>query len=263
MQQATIDIERSGNVAILWLNDPPTLNAVDLTMAEALDRALDETVDSARCLILAGRGRGFCSGAKLTGSGMVSAASEAEFDVGSTLESHFNPLLTRLRNLPIPWITAVRGAAAGVGCSLALAGDLIVASETAYFLQAFSRIGLVPDGGSSFLLTRSIGRVRAMEMMLLGDRIPSALALQWGLINRVVPDGQLEQAALELAGRLAGGPTRTLGMIRKVVWNGAEANWAESLATERRLQRDAGRTSDFREGRLAFLEKRTAHFTGS
>jgi 2-(1,2-epoxy-1,2-dihydrophenyl)acetyl-CoA isomerase len=263
MPIATIDVERFGDVGILWFNDPTTLNALDIGMVEALDRAVDELAGSARCLVLSGRGRGFCSGAKLSGGGLSSGESASQIDVGASLESHFNPMLTKLRQLPIPWISAVRGAAAGIGCSFALAADLIVASENAYFLQAFSRIGLVPDGGSSFLLTRSIGRVRSMEMMLLGDKIPAAQALQWGLINRVVADDQLESAALELAQRLAAGPTKTLGMIRELVWNGAESDWSACLQSERRLQREAGRTADFREGHLAFLEKRQAKFTGS
>jgi 2-(1,2-epoxy-1,2-dihydrophenyl)acetyl-CoA isomerase len=170
--------------------------------------------------------------------------------------------MTRLRNLPIPWISAVRGAAAGVGCSLALAGDLVVASETAYFLQAFARIGLVPDGGSSYLLTRSIGRARAMEMMMLGDRISAAKALEWGLISRVTPDSDLDTAAYELAARLAKGPTKTLGLIRKLGWTAVEADWPTALKTERELQQIAGQTPDCKEAIAAFREKRPARFTG-
>jgi 2-(1,2-epoxy-1,2-dihydrophenyl)acetyl-CoA isomerase len=264
MSSSAVEIERDGDVGLIWLNDPATLNAMDTDMAEAIDAALDTLGASARCLVVSGRGRGFCSGGKLAGGGLSGdGPAPDEIDVGATLESHINPLLTRLRNLPIPWISAVRGAAAGVGCSLALAGDLIVASETAYFLQAFSRVGLVPDGGSSFLLTRAAGRARAMEMMLLGDKVPAAQALEWGLINRVVADADLEATALKLAHRLAAGPTRTLGMIREVVWTGAEASWSEALDAERRLQRDAGRTADFGEGVLAFLEKRPARYTGA
>lgn len=264
MSASAVEVERDGDVALIWLNDPATLNAMDTAMVEDIDKALDALVGSARCLIVAGRGRGFCSGGKLATDGLSSdGPSPDEIDVGATLDSHINPLLTRLRNLPIPWISAVRGAAAGVGCSLALAADLIVASESAYFLQAFSRIGLVPDGGSSFLLTRAAGRARAMEMMLLGDKVPAAQALEWGLINRLVAEADLEATALKLAHRLASGPTRTLSMIREVVWTGAEASWTEALAAERRLQRDAGRTADFGEGVQAFLEKRPARFTGA
>lgn len=262
VDETTIEIERDGDVGLIWLNDPTTLNAMDTNMVDSINRALDELVGSVRCIVVSGRGRAFSSGANLGGE-MPQDGSSVELDLGATLESHFNPLFNRLRRLSIPWITAVRGAAAGVGCSLALAADFIIASEKAYFLQAFSRVGLVPDGGSSFLLTRSIGRVRAMEMMMLGDRIPAELALQWGMINRVVPDERLYDTAMELARRLASGPTRTLGMIREVVWSGTEAAWTEALETERRLQRAAGSTADFAEGVAAFLEKRTARFVGA
>jgi 2-(1,2-epoxy-1,2-dihydrophenyl)acetyl-CoA isomerase len=216
-------------------------------MVDGIGAALDSLAGEARAIVIAGKGRAFCSGGKLSGEDMAQPGADGP-DVGATLETHVNPLMRRLRNLPVPWISAVRGAAAGVGCALALAGDLIVASEKAYFLQAFSRIGLVPDGGSTFLLTRAVGRPRAMEMMLLGERIPAAQALEWGMINRVVADDALEAAAFDLAARLAEGPTRSLGMIRGMVWSAAESGWDETLETERRLQRDAGRTADFVEG---------------
>jgi 2-(1,2-epoxy-1,2-dihydrophenyl)acetyl-CoA isomerase len=139
---------------------------------------------------------------------------------------------------------------------------LVVASETAYFLQAFARIALVPDGGSSYLLARTIGRARAMEMMLLGDRVSAAKALDWGLISRVTPDGDLETAALELAERLANGPTKTFGLIRKLGWAAVDADWPTALKTERQLQQIAGRTPDCKEAIAAFREKRAARFTG-
>jgi 2-(1,2-epoxy-1,2-dihydrophenyl)acetyl-CoA isomerase len=170
--------------------------------------------------------------------------------------------MSKLRDLPMPWISSVRGAAAGVGASLALAGDMVVASETAFFLQAFSRIGLVPDGGSSHLLVKTIGRPRAMELMLLGDRLPAKTALEWGLINRVVPDTELEAASLELATRLAQGAA-SLKLIRKLAWTAVDGEWSKSLATERDLQRSAGRTADHREGVAAFFGKRPAAFKGS
>ena len=152
-------------------------------------------------------------------------------------------------------------AAAGIGCSLALMGDIIIAGESAYFLQAFRRIGLVPDGGSSWLLPRMIGRARAMEMMLLGEKLPAAKALEWGLINRCVADAQLSGAAQAMAKELAQGP-KSLAMIRKLAWDGLETEWKAQLDAERATQREAGRTSDFIEGVSAFLQKRPANFTG-
>jgi 2-(1,2-epoxy-1,2-dihydrophenyl)acetyl-CoA isomerase len=170
-------------------------------------------------------------------------------------------MVTALRDLPVPIVTAVNGPAAGVGCSLALMGDIIVAAESAYFLQAFRRIGLVPDGGSTYLLPRLIGKARAMEMALLGDKIPAAKALDWGLINRVAPDAELMPTALEIAKELARGP-KALGLIRKAMWASLDAAWLEQLHEERMAQRIAGKTDDFREGVQAFLQKRPAAFQG-
>jgi 2-(1,2-epoxy-1,2-dihydrophenyl)acetyl-CoA isomerase len=170
--------------------------------------------------------------------------------------------MTFLRDLPIPFVTAVNGAAAGVGCSLALMGDIILAGESAYFMQAFRRIGLVPDGGSSYLLPRMIGRARAMEMMLLGERIPAPKALEWGLVNRCVPDHELMPTATAMAQELSEGP-KSLAMIRQLAWDSLDTHWREQLARERDTQRHAGRTADFAEGVTAFLQKRPAKFTGA
>ena len=183
-------------------------------------------------------------------------------DAGKALDQWYNPLIMAMREHPHPIITAVNGAAAGVGCSIALMGDLIVASENAYFLQAFRRIGLVPDGGSTYLLPRNIGKARAMEMALLGDKIPAAKALDWGLINRVVAHDDLMPTAIELASEMANGPTVSLSMIRSLIWDGGEREFNEQLHLERVAQRTAGRTKDFGEGVKAFLEKRPAKFTG-
>jgi 2-(1,2-epoxy-1,2-dihydrophenyl)acetyl-CoA isomerase len=252
---AKIATERRGDVGVIRLNDPATLNAVSVQMIEELTSAIDAFETTARAILIIGTGRAFSSGANL-------GEDTDHSDFGLSLEQHVNPFMTRLRDLSIPWISAVRGAAAGVGCSLALAADLVVASETAYFLQAFARIALVPDGGSSYLLARTIGRARAMEMMLLGDRVSAAKALDWGLISRVTPDGDLETAALELAERLANGPTKTFGLIRKLGWAAVDADWPTALKTERQLQQIAGRTPDCKEAIAAFREKRAARFTG-
>jgi 2-(1,2-epoxy-1,2-dihydrophenyl)acetyl-CoA isomerase len=258
MSYSKIICETRGDVAIIRLNDEKTLNAVTPAMTGELSDALDQVCVSSRALILTGTGRGFCSGANL---GAIDPRLP-DFDAGAVLEAHYNPLMLQLRALPIPIVTAVNGAAAGLGCGLALAGDLIVAAEGSFFLQAFRRVGLVPDGGSAFLLTRGAGRVRAMEMMLLGDKITAAKALEWGLINRVVPANALDGTALGLAEELAAGPTKALSAIRKMCWDVLESGFAPQLDRERALQRDAGRTADFREGVTAFLEKRPARFTG-
>lgn len=260
MEYTKILYEQAGDVAIVRLNAPEVLNAVDERMMEELDHAVDRAASTARALLLTGTGRAFCAGANLSGG--TPADEEALPDLGATLETVINPLMVKFSRLPIPFLTAVRGAAAGVGCSLALAADIIVASESAYFLQAFAKIGLVPDGGSTWLLNRAVGRARAMEMMLLADRLPAARALEWGLINRVTDEEGLEATALKLATTLAAGPTRSLAMIREAAWAATDQSWQDALATERRLQREAGRTADHKEGVAAFMEGRPAQFTG-
>jgi 2-(1,2-epoxy-1,2-dihydrophenyl)acetyl-CoA isomerase len=179
------------------------------------------------------------------------------------LEEQHNPFVSMLRDLPIPFVTAVNGAAAGVGCSYALLGDIIVASERAYFLQAFRAIGLVPDGSATYHLPRMTTRARAMEMMLLGEKLPAAKALEWGLINRCVPETDLMSAAMTIATDLANGPTKALAMIRSLAWRSLDASWKEQLQAEREAQRDADRTEDFGEGVQAFYQKRPANFKGT
>ena len=249
-----------GDVAVIRFDDPATMNAINLEMGEALTAAIGRAGREARCIVLAGSERAFCSGANLSGRGGNASSGT---DVGASLEAVFNPMMQAMRDSAIPVVSAVRGAAAGIGASIALAADIIVAGESAYFLQAFRRIGLVPDGGSPFLLVKSVGRVRAMELMLLGEKLPAAKAADWGLITRVTSDDTVEEAALAIAAGLAKGPTRALGMIRRVAWAASENSWAEELALERDLQREAGRTSDFMEGVSAFLAKREAQFTGN
>ena len=167
-----------------------------------------------------------------------------------------------MRELPMPFVTAVNGAAAGVGMSLALMGDLVMCARSAYFLQAFRRIGLVPDGGSTWILPRLIGRARAMELSLMGEKLPAEKALEWGLIYRVVDDAQLLDKAKELARDLASGPTVALSLIRKLYWDSDENSYEQQLNLEHQMQRKAGSSADFQEGVRAFLEKRPAKFTG-
>jgi 2-(1,2-epoxy-1,2-dihydrophenyl)acetyl-CoA isomerase len=256
--------ERDGDVAIITLHDPATMNACGLDMAQEMTRAFERAAGEARAVVLTGTGKGFCSGANLgsTASNMNGAQDPEQMDAGAALESIYNPLVTTIRDLPVPVVTAVNGAAAGIGCSFALLGDIILASENAYFLQAFRRIGLVPDGGSTYMLARAVGRARAMEMMLLGEKIFALQALEWGLINRVTSPETLLDEAKTLAHNLASGPTKTLSMIRQAAWASLDNDWKSQLALERDLQRDAGRTKDFRIGVMAFLSKQVAQFTG-
>lgn len=252
-------IERSGPVTTLRLNDPATMNAMTPRMAHDLHDALRHEAQTARAIVLAGSERAFSAGANLKDA---MPADVAGFDVGLTLEQDYNPLMHTIRDLQVPLISAVRGAAAGVGASLALACDIIVAGKSAYFLEAFARIGLVPDGGATWLLTRAVGRVRAMEMMLLAEKIPAAQAHQWGLITRLTEDDAAEQTALAIAQKLADGPSHSYALIRKAAWQAADSDFATALETERQLQKQAGETPDFAEGLAAFHEKRPARFHG-
>ena len=223
---------------------------------DAIGRAEGE----ARAILIGGVGRGFCSGADLGAIGATNGA--ADGDAGALLETAFHPLIQRMRDARIPIVTAVRGPAAGMGAAIALAGDLIVAGEGAEFIQAFRHIGLVPDGGSSYLLARAIGRPRAMELMLLGTRLPAATALDWGLINRVVAEDRVDEAAFDLARNLSQGPI-ALGLIKRNAWAALDVSFNALLDMERHAQTVAGHTADFREGVAAFREKRPARFTGA
>lgn len=259
MAKARYELENG--VALITLADPATLNAISVEMTEELGGFFDRAASEARCIVLTGEGRGFSSGANLA-SGAPPMDADGQPDLGGRLETTFNPFVTKLRDLPVPYVTAINGAAAGIGCSFALLGDLIVAGESAYFLQAFRRIGLVPDGSATYHLPRMIGRVRAMEMMLLGEKIHAKQAYEWGLVNRCVPDVDLLPTAKALALELAKGPTKTLGMIRRLAWSSLDNSWSEQLQAERQSQKVAGRTEDFREGVQAFFQKRPANFTG-
>ena len=258
-----IKVEHRDGVAVVTLNDPSTMNAAGgdtvMELTEAFKAIAAE--GKARAVVLTGEGRGFCSGANLAANPAGARSDGSPPDAGAGLKTIYNPFVTLLRDYDLPIVTAVNGAAAGVGCSLALMGDIIVAAENAYFLQAFRRIGLVPDGGSTYLLPRLIGKARAMEMALLGEKIDAQKALEWGLINRVVPADQLMSTAMEIASELARGP-RAIGMIRKLMLTALDSEWEGALNTEAETQTVAGRTEDFREGVTAFLQKRPAAFQG-
>jgi 2-(1,2-epoxy-1,2-dihydrophenyl)acetyl-CoA isomerase len=265
MEYKCIIIEFEHGIAKLTLNNPKTLNAVSRQMIVELNQVMDEIEDpsrGARCLLITGEGRGFCTGADLNDPERKTNG-ETQHDLGESLEKSHNPFVIRLRNLPIPIVTAINGPAAGIGMSYALMGDLVLAARSAFFLLAFRRIGLIPDGGATFILPRRIGFARAMELSLLGERLPADKALEWGLINRVFEDDQLMPEALELAKSLAEGPTESLRMIRQAHWQSTENTYEEQLKLEAAFQKQAGQTNDFKEGVAAFLEKRQAKFKGS
>jgi 2-(1,2-epoxy-1,2-dihydrophenyl)acetyl-CoA isomerase len=244
-------------VATITIARPDRLNALSGQTVDELRAAVEEAGSSgARCLLLTGEGRGFSSGADLAAGG------GPPDDVGASLEKHFNPLVEAIFALPIPVVAAVNGPCAGAGCSLALAADIVVAARSAYFLQAFVNIGLIPDAGATWLLPRLAGRARAMEMMMLGERIPAEKALEWGLISRVVEDEDLASESVALATRLAQGPTVALGLIRRLAREAGERPLADALAAERAAQREAGSTRDFRGAVMAFLQKQQPRFEG-
>lgn len=268
MTYEAIELKFDGPIARLTMNDPSTLNAISGKMISELNRAADDIADpakGARCVLWTGNGRAFCSGANLSGgggSGGVSGDGSNEIDAGSVLDSHYHPFLRKLRNLDLPIVNAINGVAAGAGMSFALSGDIILAARSAYFLQAFGRIGLVPDAGSTYILPRKIGVARAMELSLLAEKLPAERALEWGLINAVHDDESLMEEAEITAQKLANGPTVALSRIRKLYRDSLDSSFEEQLMSERLAQKECGLSSDFREGVTAFLQKRKAEFTG-
>lgn len=260
MTYETITVDVTDKIATITLNRPDRMNACSLDMAGEINDALSLLTD-ARCLIITGAGRGFCSGADLQarGSGKSITGGEGSY---IALTRHYNPLMMNLARLNIPVITAVNGAAAGVGCSIGLAGDFVIAGKSGYFLQAFVNIGLVPDGGASWMLPRMVGKARATEMMMLGEKISAEKALDWGMIYKVVEDADLMAEARALATRLANGPTLSYATMRKNILVAMENSYSEQLLAEAEGQRIAGSSEDAAEGGMAFLQKRKPEFKG-
>lgn len=263
MAFSTILFDLVNGVATVTLNRPDVLNAVNSQMRAELRTVFEQISadDTARAVILTANGRGFCAGQDLRERLDTYTSGQAPV-LGETLRQEYNPLILAMRNLPKPIVGAINGIAAGAGCSLALACDLRIASREASFLQAFMRIGLVPDSGSSFFLPRLIGPARAAEMMFLAEPLSAEKAFQMGIVNRVMPSEELPSAARELASRLAQLPTKAIGQAKRQLSLAMSASLDEVLEEEASGQAMASQTSDHLEGVRAFLEKRPANFTG-
>jgi len=247
-------------VLTVTLNRPERMNAFNIPLQEALGRAVQRAAadDGCRVVLLTGAGKGFCAGADL--SDRAVALAEGRPDLGESLEKRYNPMIRTMRSLPKPIVCPVNGAAAGAGANLALACDIVLAAKSAKFLQAFARIGLVPDAGGTWILPRLVGDARARALMMLADPIGAEEAAAWGMIYRAVDDDQLMGQAREIAGRLAAGPTRVYGLMKRAFAASFVNSLDAQLDLERDLQREAGRADDFAEGVRAFLEKRQANF---
>jgi 2-(1,2-epoxy-1,2-dihydrophenyl)acetyl-CoA isomerase len=261
MDESSILVDVRDGYRVITLNRPQRLNSFTEDMHAALKKALDEAeIDSAcRALMITGAGRGFCAGQDLNDR---LAKPGEKIVLGVTLERYYNPLIRRLRALPFPVVAAVNGVAAGAGANIALACDIVLAAKSATFLQAFSKIGLVPDSGGTWFLPRLVGPARARGLALLADPLPAETAEAWGLIWKCVPDDELIGAANELCQRFAVGPTYGLSLIKRAL-DAAETNdLSTQLDLERDLQRSAGTSPDYAEGVRAFMEKRSPKFTG-
>ncbi|MGI9491817.1 MAG: 2-(1,2-epoxy-1,2-dihydrophenyl)acetyl-CoA isomerase PaaG [Geminicoccaceae bacterium] len=259
MSEPTVLADLTNGVATLMLNRPEKLNALNDAMHQELAHLLDriELDRAIRTVLITGAGRGFCAGQDLN-----DRIDAEDVDLGDTLDRLYNPLIRRIRKLERPVVCAVNGVAAGAGANLALACDIVLAARSASFVQAFVKLGLVPDAGGSFILPRLVGRARAAGMAMLGDKIEAEQAADWGLIWQVVGDDQLLDRAQTLAEHLAKQPTRGLGLIKRALNASAVNDLDQQLDLERDLQREAGGTEDYKEGVSAFLERRPAVFKG-
>jgi 2-(1,2-epoxy-1,2-dihydrophenyl)acetyl-CoA isomerase len=259
---ATILHSCANGIARVTLNRPERLNSFTATMHEALRDALArvKTDASARVLLLTGAGRGFCAGQDL--SDRAVAPGGAPVDLGASIENNYRPLVQALRSMPIPVVCAVNGVAAGAGANIALACDLVIAAKSASFIQAFCKIGLIPDSGGTYFLPRLVGTARAMGLTLLGDKLSAQQAADWGLIWQCVDDAEFTSTVDALLAQLAQAPTKGLVATRRALYASASATLETQLDLERDLQRELGYGADYLEGVGAFLAKRPPHFTG-
>ena len=258
MSEATILVDRKVAVCVITLNRPAALNSFTAEMHSLLLAALNAAADdtTVRAVLITGSGRGFCAGQDLNDPAMVGG----DIDVGAVIERFYRPLATRVRCMPVPVVAAVNGVAAGAGANFALCCDLVVAGRGASFIQAFSKIGLVPDCGGTWLLPRLVGRARALGLAMLGEKLPAEEAQRIGLIWQVVDDAALMGSALALANRLAAMPAKALVETRRALDAAAPMDFGDALALEANVQRELGRGGDFIEGVSAFFAKRTPVF---
>lgn len=263
MAEPLVLVAQEGAVRTLTLNRPAALNSFTGEMHEALAAALDDAAadHEVRCLVLTGAGRGFCAGQDLSDPAVCVEPAAAPKDLGMVIERHYRPLVQRLRAMPVPTVAAVNGVAAGAGANIALNCDLVVAARSASFIQAFARIGLVPDTGGTWLLPRLVGRARALALAMLGDKLPAEEAARIGLIWQCVDDAALGEAVRTLALRLASMPSRALAATRTAMDAAMQMSMDEALAAEARLQRELGQAHDYLEGVAAFGAKRAPVFT--
>jgi len=261
MSYETILFEVDSGIARLTLNRPDKLNSFNMQMHGEVREALSGIPESgARVLVLTGAGRGFCAGQDL-GDRAVAPGSQG-VDLGESLENRYNPLVLSLRNLAMPVIAAVNGVAAGAGANIALACDIVIAARSANFVQAFSKLGLIPDSGGTWFLPRLVGDARAMGLTLLGNKLPAEQAAAWGLIWQCVEDAELAATVDALARQFAVAPTRGLAATKNALQRSWQNTLKEQLDVERDVQRELGRSSDYVEGVTAFTEKRSPRFTG-
>ena len=257
MNFETIEYAITDGVVTVTLNRPDNLNSMNALMRRELQAAFLQAPEDGRALILTGAGRGFCAGQDLG-----DVTSFDELDLERTLRDEYDPILKALRDSPIPTIAAINGPAAGAGANLALGADIVIAARSASFLEAFARIGLIPDAGGTYLLPRLVGRARAMGLSLLAEPLSADKAAEWGLIWEAVEDDQLMQRASGIATRLANGPTKAYRLIKQAMEASIGNDFETQTALEAKLQGQAGRSRDFKEGVMAFLEKRKPSFEG-
>jgi 2-(1,2-epoxy-1,2-dihydrophenyl)acetyl-CoA isomerase len=261
----TVNLHRDGAAATIELNRPEALNAWNGALGDELLDAIRSVAgdDEVRAVVLTGAGRAFSSGADLRDVSSRERTPDGHVDLRSLLNERYHPIITTIRTMPKPVLAAVNGPAVGIGLSLALASDLVVATESAYLMLAFVNIGLVPDGGSSLFVPTRVGLARAAEMAMLGERVTAAQALEWGLINRVIPDAEFADEVAALRDRLASGPTRSYAGTKRQLNHWLYTRMDEQLAFEADIQQEMAASGDFAEGVAAFIEKRQAAFGGA